>query len=306
MTVQSGSVSISAFGKAYRQLCGTGVGRIPGVNAVSTSIFWHLWGSKSPIIEIQGSKMCMSPVGLPKSYQKTFQAYIMQQEWERLMTPLFKEAVEEADIFVDLGANIGYFTLLAARHMGERGKIYAFEPEPTNYSLLLKNIEVNGYNNIIPVQKAVSNTNGTVRFFLDRVDTGGHTIYQPEGRKEFIEIESVTLDEFFKDKGFHIDVIKMDVEGAEAAALQGMEEIIRENSNLKLFIEFYPQAIRRSGNSPREFARILLEDYHFSVLAMSDYSRDKYYSKIGNADELMNLCLDGHAVNLFCKRIIHA
>jgi len=224
------------------------------------------------------------------------------QEWEKLVTLLFRKVVRESDIVVDLGANIGYFTLLAARLVGERGKVYAFEPEPINYGLLIKNIEINGYDNIIPVRKAVSNTSGAVKFFLDRGDTGGHTIYRPEDRKEFIQIESVTLDDFFKDKSPHIDVIKMDIEGAEAAALKGMEGIIRENNNLRLFVEFNPQAIGRSGTSPREFARTLLEDYHFSVLAMSDYSRDKKYSKISNADELMNLCLDGNAVNLFLQK----
>ena len=57
-------------------------------------------------------------------------------------------------VVVDIGSNIGYYTLIAAKILGSSGKVYAFEPEPNNYELLLKNIEVNGYTNIVPVQKA--------------------------------------------------------------------------------------------------------------------------------------------------------
>lgn len=300
------SVLFSAFKKAYKLLGGTGVKKVPGVLAAKSFLFQLLWPNRSSIVEIQGSKMYVNPEGLPKGFRNTFQAYIVRNGWEELTTEMFKKVVKKGDIVVDLGANIGYFSLLAARLVGSEGKVYAFEPEPRNYSLLLKNMELNGYDNIVPVPKAVSNVSGTIRFFLHSKDTGAHTIYQPlHGEREFkesIEVQAVALDEFFKDKECPINVIKMDIEGAETAALLGMDRIISENENLKMFIEFHPPGIKRSGDSLLGFARRLLEGYHFSVMAIGDYARGKKYLKINTVDELMNFCRGGRTVNLFVEK----
>jgi len=290
-----------SFQKVARFLWGTGIGKIPGVYAVHGFLFQLLWQNKNTI-EVQGSKIYVNPDRLPKSFKKTFQSYIISSGWEELTTHMFKKVVKEGDVVVDLGANLGYYTLLAARLVGQKGKVYAFEPEPINYSLLLKNIELNGYDNIVAVQKAVSNLAGKVRLFLDSKDTGAHTIYQHGDQREGVEIESVTLDEFLKDKGYRVDVIKMDIEGAEMAAFTGMERIIRENDKLKIFIEFYFPGIRRSGSSPEEFARRLLEKDQFSVLAMGDYTKDRQYRQINRVEELLDLCRGDRTANLFLER----
>jgi FkbM family methyltransferase len=295
------SVLFSGFQQVTRFLWGTGIGKIPGVYSLHAWLF-QILQPKERIVEIQGSKMYFNPAELPKRFIPTFQSYIISGGWEELTTGVFKEVVKEGDVVVDLGANIGYYTLLAARLVGKKGKVYAFEPEPLNHGLLLKNIELNGYDNVIAVPKAVSDVSGKVKFFLDGKDTGAHSIYQPDDNKECIEIESVTLDKFFEGKNQRVNVIKMDVEGAEMAAFSGMRRIIEQNENLKVFVEFYLPAITSSGGSPQEFIRRLLEDYHFSILALGDYTEDKKYLKINNADELMSLCKGGKAANLFLER----
>jgi FkbM family methyltransferase len=295
------SILFSGFQKVVKLLWGTGIGRIPGAYAAHGLLFQLLRPNKD-IIEVQGSKMYINPDNLPKSFKKTFQSYLLSGIWEELTTKLFKEVVKEGDVVVDLGANIGYFTLLAARLVGSEGKVYSFEPEPLNHGLLLKNIELNRYDNVVAMQKAVSDTSGQVKFFLDRKDTGAHSIYQSDDSREHIEIESVTLDEFFQDKNYRVNVIKMDIEGAELAALAGMQRIIQENEDLKLFVEFHLPTIASSGISPQEFIRRLLEDYHFSILAIGDYSKDKKYLKINHVDELMNLCKGSQTANLFLER----
>ncbi|MBA7650995.1 hypothetical protein ES703_58810 [subsurface metagenome] len=119
----------------------------------------------------------------------------------------------------------------------------------------------------------------------------------------------VALDDYFKEMARPIDVIKMDVEGAEMLALSGMDRLIKESENLTMFVEFYPRLIREMGSSPEEFIHKLLEDYNFSIFVighdyyMRDYALDKGYLKINSVDELMNLCKDERPiVNLFIKK----
>ena len=281
-------------------------------------LFQHLWAGPD-IIEIQGSKMYINVREKNLAMRRTFQTYALNLIHEKSTTNLFKKVVKEGDVVVDLGANIGYFTLLVASLVGKKGKVYSFEPEPRNYDYLVKNIELNSYNNVFAIQKAVSDKNAKTKLFICPYDTGHHTIKQYEGirdykpefltkEEKFIEIETITLDDFFKDKERLIDVIKMDVEGAEMLALSGMDKIIRKNKNLKMFVEFFPLLIRKMGSSPEEFIRKLLEDYRFSVFVIGkDYSMaqasDKEYLKINNSNELLDLCQGekGH-VNLFLKK----
>ena len=288
------------FQKIVRLLWGTGLGKVPGAYAVHGFLF-NLLQPGRDVIEVQGSKMYVNPRGLPQTFRRTFQSYIVSSGWEDMTTQMYKDVIREGDVVLDLGANIGYYTLLAARLAGPKGRVYAFEPEPLNYSLLLKNVELNGYANVVAMQQAVSDKLGTVKFFLDRENTGAHTMYQHEGTKGYIEVETVTMDDFFRDKGRRVDVIKMDIEGAEMAALAGMEGIIRDNDGIKIFMEFYFPGIERSGSSPEKFVRRLIDDYGFSVLAIGEYSRSKKSRKIGSAAELIELC-DRKTANLFLQK----
>ena len=282
-------------------LWGSGLGRVLGVYSVHAFLYNVLFSGKDTI-EIQGSKMYVNPEGLPKSYIKTFEAYTVSTAWEELTTDMFKDAVNEGDVVLDLGANLGYFSLLASRLVGENGRVYSFEPEPYNYQLLCKNIEINGYQNISAYQKAVSDTAGKLKLYLDDSDTGAHSLYRPATEGDFIEVETVKLDDFLAGKRTPINVMKMDIEGAEMAAFRGMEEIIRANDNLKVFMEFYVSGIKRTGNSPEEFVHCLLEDYHFSIMAMGDYTRDRKYRKIENVDELLDLCRGDKIANLYLEK----
>jgi len=85
--------------------------------------------------------------------------------YEPVITNLFERLIEPGMVVADVGAHIGYFTLLATRQVDSTRKVYTFEPAPSNYDLLLKNIALNGYENIVPVPKAVSNSDGTAHFF---------------------------------------------------------------------------------------------------------------------------------------------
>ena len=175
--------------------------------------------------------------------------------WEPGVTQLFESLLQPGMVVVDVGAHIGYFTLLAARRVGPTGKVYAFEPVPYNYNLLVKNIALNGYENIVPVQKAVSNKVGAATFYL-HPNQVGHSFY-PEtlGRsKTAITVETTTLDQFLAEQGWPpVQMVKMDIEGAEPAALEGMAEVLKRCGDLRLIFEYIPRILLRAGQEPRQF-----------------------------------------------------
>ena len=176
---------------------------------------------------------------------------------------IFKEHVQEGDITIDIGANIGYFTLMLAKLVGPTGKVFAFEPDPRNISLLRKNIEINNYQNIIVIPKAVSNINQKCTLFTSQSSFGQNRIYEPKKTRnqEFIPIKSETikLDDFFKNKDEmgNIAFVKIDVEGAEKFVLEGMKNVLRSSTDIKIFSEIDLARLDDAGSSYIEVVEFL-------------------------------------------------
>ena len=145
---------------------------------------------------------------------------------------LIKGILKKGMTFVDLGAHTGSYTLLASHLVSETGRVFAFEPAPGNFALLKANVK--GRNNVRLIEKAVSNQVGTTKLFLSPYDTITHSMYDAQDGRQSIDVEVTTLDEFFRGEDCKIDLIKMDIEGAETSALEGMADIIREEESLKI------------------------------------------------------------------------
>ena len=151
---------------------------------------------------------------------------IRKGAYERHFVKLFQKECKKGMTVLDVGAQYGYYSFLAAKLVGPKGTVFSFEPDPKSYSLLLKGIKANNFKNIVPVCKAISNT--------------------------------VTLDNFFKDYKRDINIIKMDIDGAETFALKGMREILKRD--LKIFLELHPDFIRDFGGSPVVCVNALLQN----------------------------------------------
>jgi FkbM family methyltransferase len=144
--------------------------------------------------------------------------------------------------FIDIGANIGDFSLLAASVAGSAGRVLAFEPESTNCGLMKRNIELNGYKNIEVFQLALSDSNGEASLYLgDRCDYHSLLRDQPERKAGVIAVKTRTLDSFLEEFGQNrVDMIKVDVEGAELEVLRGAREVLRRNPDVVLLLELHP------------------------------------------------------------------
>ena len=211
---------------------------------------------KSNFVEIEGRKMFLDE---HDSLKLSLYPYTVEQ------TDFFKKNIKEGDIVLDLGAHIGYFTCLFAQLVGKSGKVFSFEPEPNNFKLLKKNVEVNGYKHVTVEQKAVSDVKGIIKMYISN-SPKDHRIYDRHDGKESIQIESVRLDEYFKDFSGKINAVKSNIQGADFAAFQGMKSIIEKSkSNIILALEYNPAMIKEFGNGDSEEFLDQLLDNNFKL-----------------------------------------
>lgn len=181
----------------------------------------------------------------------------LKHTWEPEETRLIVRLLKQGDVFVDLGANLGYFDLIASDAVGSTGKVFAFEPAPGNLRLLRKNVEVNGCTNVYIEPKAVTDANRDVDLHLSAINHGDHRIFPSnddndwnEGRtRSSVVVEGITLDSYFPP-GSRVDLIKMDIQGAEYFALKGMERLLRDNHDIVMMVEFWPSGLRQAGVAP--------------------------------------------------------
>jgi FkbM family methyltransferase len=136
------------------------------------------------------------------------------------------------DVVYDIGANLGFFSLVAARLVGPEGRVYAFEPAPENAEAIRRNAELNLVDNIVVVERAVSSRRGSAR--LQIVDDQSWSRLEQFGRhpdtERVLEVETVTIDELVRSGELApAALVKIDVEGAEAAVLEGMRATIDEH-----------------------------------------------------------------------------
>jgi len=246
---------------------------------------------KKKYVEIEGRKMfCHGNDGLALSIFKTY---------EPSQTQIVKNYVKKGDRVIDVGAHVGYYTLLLSQLVGNTGKVYAFEPDPKNFELLKKNIEVNSFKNIELIQKAVSNKTGIIKLYLGDQDRATNRIYdaQLNDTKKSIEIKTISLDEYIKDK--KIDFIKIDVEGSELGVIEGMKSIFQNNKQIKIIIEFFPFLIEKSGNKPKEILKEL-ENLNFEMFEIL-YKKSNEKIDIDNYLK-KNDIIDKKCTNLLCIR----
>lgn len=178
--------------------------------------------------------------------------------FEPFATKVFRDQVKEGMTVIDIGANIGYYSLIASVLSGANGRIIAYEPETENHSFLLKNIELNKLSNVTSIKKALSNKEGTSDFYITEGNMSTYALVDNRSASKKISVPTITLDHSLSSLGItKVDVIKMDIEGAEPLALEGMKETLARNRDIIIFTEFYPKAMRRLGKEPLSFLQTL-------------------------------------------------
>lgn len=160
--------------------------------------------------------------------------------WESWITMALARSVKSGWYCIDIGANHGYYTLLMADVIGSLGKVLAIEPNPKLVKILEKTINVNGFQDRVDIiQKAISNTNtDKIELVIPRGFGINATITKDATlNDDVILVETLTLDNLTKDF-HHIDLIKIDAEGAEETIWKGMSEVLYKNRDIVIIMEF--------------------------------------------------------------------
>lgn len=200
--------------------------------------------------------------------------------------------------FVDLGANKGYYSILASKLVGDKGRVFAFEPDSDIYSMLEVNLK--GKRNVKAINKAVSDYTGSTRLYLSDSNPASNSIYYGanEGTRSMC-VEVTSLDAFFENTGIAIDIVKMDIQGAEMSAVNGGHKLIESTKEIKIITELDPDCARAAGYSPEDFLSKLTEN------GFKTYVIDTGGGLKEIENELPNLLDDmkktGY-VNLYCEK----
>ena len=238
------------------------------------------------ICEIQGFKIKRG---------KSMRYLILAEEYEPAETNLIKKYVKPGMTVFDLGANIGWFTMILSKIVGDTGHVYSFEPDPDYFLTLKENIKLNHLENVSIFEMGVSNYSGITNFSLN--EEFGTLVIDDKQKENSVKISTTTMDEFCLKNHIKIDFMKMDVEGSEPLVFEGMEECLRHNPDLKIIMEFHPDAMRGVGQSPQKY----LEKIKKSGFKINQIHESGEIEEIEEQD-LLKLKGSASFVNLFCFR----
>jgi len=219
--------------------------------------------------------------------------YMGKYAAEKLETTIFETHLKSDMTVVDLGANLGFYSLLVASIVGPKGKVFAFDPSPTNIELIKLSVKENNFSNVVVVEAAVSDHVGKSELCLSPFYNSEHSLFGyhyssgPCKNNKEITVDVITLDHYLKNiiKNNHVDLIKMDIEGSESQALKGMKKTIDENENLILMTEFWPNGFKNAGSNPREFLEEL-ERLGFRIYHIDEFEQEVYPVLV---DEMMKI-----------------
>jgi FkbM family methyltransferase len=222
--------------------------------------------------------------------------------YERYELQLFRSLLRPGMVVVDVGANIGLFTAVAAAGVGDGGRVLAVEPEARNCGFVRRTVERNGFTNVTVVQAAVSDRSGRGELFLNEENKADHRIYARGARdpRAAVEVELVALDDLLAAQGLpRVDILKMDIQGAEGRAFEGMRGALRANPAIVVLTEFWPWGLLQAGSDPAA----LLQGIRELGFAIWDLDGDhRRMVPVHDDTVLLRRDLERHHNNLLLRR----
>lgn len=195
---------------------------------------------REAVIDVYGSLLELDPGD---------SLYLGSHDYEPYESKLVIGLLRPGDVAVDVGAMIGYYTVIFASHVGTSGRVYAFEPDPENFDLLSSNVGRNGYEHVTCRAAAVGAQTGRARLWRAPSNRGDNHLFATQGR-DAVDVEVVALDDVIEGSA---ELVKVDVQGYEGHVLAGMRGLIERSPQLSLLVEFCPALLIAAGTEPAAF-----------------------------------------------------
>jgi FkbM family methyltransferase len=169
-------------------------------------------------------------------YKNAFSVYkpmyaLFKQKQDAFEIALLKKHIKPNDIVLDIGANIGFYAKILSAIVGEKGLVHCFEPDIKNFNYLKK--AISGLTNVKINNKAVGSKTEKINIYTSKNLNVDHRTYKPEEYDMEIEIDAVSIDDYLH-QNTKVDFIKMDIQGFEMNAIQGMLKVLEKNEALWL------------------------------------------------------------------------
>lgn len=187
--------------------------------------------------------------------------YLLPHYYEPETQRYLRETIQPHMTVIDIGAHIGFHTLLLAKLVGPQGRVYSFEPEKNNFDRLKYHIEANYLHWVTPIKMAVSRETGVASLAIHTSDSG-HSLKINEDHHHLQKIKTTTLDEFVKQKSIQkIDLIKIDVEKSEGDVLTGGNETFSRKNAPRVICEIHSS--HKSSAVGQDKIRKMFYDYNY-------------------------------------------
>ena len=233
---------------------------LPAGRYILTSLTQH--GARNPFLaklpEKLGSYSFVCDLRDAISREVCFVGHYEAQE-----TIIMRRILKPGMCFVDVGANWGYHSLIAAHLVGEEGKVISLEPDPRMFSVLRENIHRNQLEQVVVLQLAASNEASPVRltgFEENQGNYGLSRISNSNNSDATFEAPAVSLDHLFSELNVNrVDLLKMDIEGGEKFALEGASDALTQHWIDRILLEVHPQLLKEHGQSEEEIFSFLYD-----------------------------------------------
>ena len=223
--------------------------------------------------------------------------FFVFQDYEPFEATLLERAAGPGATVVDIGANVGFYTVLLASRVGPGGRVIAIEPDPTNASLLRRSAAANDLGNVTFLEAAVLDRAGTIDLYRSKTNFGDHRVFdgaESDGAgREKVTVPAVVLDEYLERERVQPTLVKMDIQGAEVTAFPGMIRTLSD-PRVVLFCEFWPQGLRLAGSNAGAF----LDSLHRAGLTLFEIREEDRTVVPVDRDELENRYPDTGLSNL--------
>lgn len=214
---------------------------------------------------------------------------LMLKVYERKETRFVDDHLKPGSLFIDIGANVGYYTALAMHRVGREGRIIAFEPDPVSFACLERTIAANmSTTDVVPVNMAATDKDGERELYVSSENRGDNRFHPFAASSGTVKIRTITVDGLlnkFYPLGLPDDLfIKIDVQGSEALVVRGMQETLAHAHRLTLLMEFWPQGLENMGANPLQLL-IELEQLNLHLFELGNTGVPL---QISNREELIN------------------